>query len=33
MRADLMRWMFVYWTGLLVGLNGLIVGMALFATR
>ena len=30
MRADLLRRMFVYWTGTVVTLGGLIVGMAIF---
>ncbi len=33
LHADLMRWMFIYWTGSLVGRGGLIVGMALFGPR
>ena len=30
MRADLLKWMFVYWTGTVVTLGGLIVGLAVF---
>ena len=33
MRAELLKWMFVYWTGAMVGLGGLIVGMAVFGPR
>lgn len=33
MRANLLRWMFIYWTGAVVGLGGLIVGMAVFGPR
>ena len=32
-RADLHKWMFVYWSGSMVGLGGLIVGMQLFSPR
>ena len=30
MRADLIKWMFVFWCGNMVGLGGLIVGLGLF---
>lgn len=33
LRAELLRWMFIYWTGSVVGLGGLIVGMAVFGPR
>lgn len=33
MRANLLRWMFIYWTGAVVGLGGLIVAMAVFGPR
>lgn len=33
MRADLLKWMFVYWTGTVVTLGGLIAGMAMFGPR
>jgi hypothetical protein len=33
LRAELLRWMFIYWTGAVVGLGGLIVGMAVFGHR
>lgn len=29
-RRDLLRWMFIYWSGLFVGLGGMITGMAVF---
>jgi len=32
-RADLHKWMFVYWSGSMVGLGGMIVGMQLFSPR
>jgi hypothetical protein len=32
-RADLHKWMFVYWSGSMVGVGGLIVGMQLFSPR
>ena len=33
MRADLLRWMFIYWTGTVVTLGGLIVGLVMFVLR
>ena len=33
MRADLLKWMFIYWTGTVVTLGGLIVGMAVLLSR
>jgi hypothetical protein len=33
MRADLHKWMFVYWSSLMVPLVGLIVGMQAFHAR
>jgi hypothetical protein len=33
MRADLLKWMFVYWTGTVVTLGALIVGMGMFGPR
>lgn len=33
MRADLIKWMFVFWAGTIVTLGGLIVGMGLFGPR
>ena len=30
MRADLLKWMFVYWTGTVVTLGGLIIGLKVF---
>ena len=33
MRADLLKWMFVYWTGTVVTLGGLIVGVAVFGQK
>lgn len=30
MRADLIKWMFVFWCGNMLGLGGLIVGLGLF---
>lgn len=33
MRADLHKWMFVYWSSLMVPLVGLIVGMQVFHAR
>lgn len=29
-RHELLKWMFIYWSGLFVGLGGLIVGLATF---
>ena len=29
-RRDLLKWMFIYWSGLFVGLGGMITGMAVF---
>ena len=29
-RRDLLKWMFIYWSGLFVGLGGMIIGMAVF---
>jgi hypothetical protein len=33
LRTDLLKWMFVYWTGTVVTLGGLILGMAMFGPR
>ncbi len=33
MRSELHKWMFIYWSGAVVGLGGLIVGMAIFVRR
>lgn len=33
MRADLLKWMFIYWTGTVITLGGLIVGMAVLLSR
>ena len=33
MRADLLKWMFIYWTGTVVSLGALIVGMGIFGPR
>jgi hypothetical protein len=33
MRADLLKWMFIYWTGTVVTLGGLIVGMTVLLSR
>ncbi len=33
MRADLLKWMFVFWCGNIIGLGGLIVGMGVFGPR
>ena len=30
MRADLIKWMFVFWCGNMIGLGGLIVGLGVF---
>ena len=30
MRTDLLKWMFVYWTGTVATLGGLIIGLAVF---
>lgn len=29
-RRDLLKWMFIYWSGLFLGLGGMITGMAVF---
>jgi hypothetical protein len=33
MRSDLLKWMFVYWTGTVVTLGALIVAMGIFGPR
>jgi hypothetical protein len=33
LRADLMRWMFIYWVGSVVTLGGVIIGMLRFGAR
>jgi hypothetical protein len=33
MRADLLKWMFIYWSGSVVAVGGLITGLRMFGPR
>ncbi len=33
MRADLLKWMFIYWSGSVIAAGGLIAGMRVFGPR
>ena len=33
MRADIIKWMFIFWCGNMVGVGGLIVGLQFFGPR
>jgi len=33
MRADLLKWMFIYWCGSAIGVVGLIAGIGIFVRR